>query len=89
MTNHKYNPSNSSKPLLIDLADDDPEWIREFHIVQKFSHPHKCDLITCGITFENHNGHGNTLPGKRLYCSSLCAYRDKKRTMAKSGIVVR
>jgi len=88
VTNTKYNPSRSSKPMLVD-DDDDPDWLKAFHIAQAFVNPHKCDLLTCGITFERNRGHENTLPGKRLYCSSLCAYRAKKRTLAKAGIVVR
>ena len=76
MSNRRYNATPAKQKFTLIDDDEQPEWLRDFHEAKAMAHPHQCDLVTCGIVFEKHDSVSGKLP-RRLYCSSICAWRDE------------
>ena len=87
MSNRRYSATPAKQQFTL-IDDEQPAWLRDFHEAKQLAHPHQCDLLTCGIVVEKQDSVSGKLP-RRLYCSSICAWRDHTRTMRAMGVIVR
>lgn len=90
MSNTKYSPRNH-KLITAVLSDasygDDSDKLDELRrrtIQNKTVCEHGCKEV-----FDATKGFKHDLPGSPLFCSNLCAYRHKKRTLAMVGVIMK
>ena len=82
MTNRKYNPNQSTKPMLIEFQ---PYEVEDSFFISLLV-PQKCPQ--CHEWFERGSGY-KTDDDARAFCGKLCSFRHKKRKFAAMGIIVR
>jgi len=70
-----------------DQADDETERIDETRR-SKIERPSICEY-GCREVFDKTKGVRHDLPNSPLFCSTLCAYRHKKRTLARAGVMMK
>lgn len=91
MSNTKYSPRNHRliTAVLSDTSDrdDDSEKLDELRrrdIQNKTICEHGCKDV-----FDATKGVRHNLKDSPLFCSNLCAYRHKKKLLAKAGVIMK
>lgn len=91
MSNTKYSSRNNKliAAVLSDTSDrdDDSEKLDELRrrtIANKTVCEHGCKEV-----FDATKGFKHDLEGSPLFCSTLCAYRHKKKTLAMVGAMMK
>jgi hypothetical protein len=91
MSNTKYSSRNNKliMAVLADTSDRDSDSekldeLRHRTIQNKTVCEHGCQEV-----FDATKGFKHDLPGSPLFCSNLCAYRHKKRTLAMVGVIMK
>ena len=70
-----------------DKADDETERIDETRR-RDITRPGICEY-GCKEVFDITKGVRHDLPNSPLFCSKLCAYRHKKRLLARNGVMMK